>query len=27
VGDGLAVMTEAYQRLHLDALAATSLEP
>ncbi|MBT2371103.1 outer membrane protein assembly factor BamD [Pseudomonas fluorescens] len=26
VGDGLAVMTEAYQRLHLDALAATSLE-
>jgi outer membrane protein assembly factor BamD len=26
VGDGLAVMTEAYQRLHLDELAATSLE-
>lgn len=26
VGDGLAVMTEAYQRLHLDDLAATSLE-
>ena len=26
VGDGLAVMTEAYQRLTLDDLAATSLE-
>ncbi|MBA1191118.1 outer membrane protein assembly factor BamD [Pseudomonas entomophila] len=26
VGDGLAVMVEAYQRLHLDDLAATSLE-
>ena len=26
VGDGLAIMTEAYQRLHLDDLAATSLE-
>jgi outer membrane protein assembly factor BamD len=26
VGDGLAVMTESYQRLHLDELAATSLE-
>ena len=26
VGDGLAVMVEAYQRLHLDELAATSLE-
>src|SRR3990167_6220078 len=26
VGDGLAVMTEAYQRLHLDTLATTSLE-
>ncbi|MGV8844273.1 MAG: outer membrane protein assembly factor BamD [Pseudomonas sp.] len=26
VGDGLAVMTEAYQRLNLDELAATSLE-
>jgi outer membrane protein assembly factor BamD len=26
VGDGLAVMTEAYQRLTLDELAATSLE-
>lgn len=26
VGDGLAVMTEAYQHLHLDDLAATSLE-
>ncbi|WP_314560830.1 outer membrane protein assembly factor BamD [uncultured Pseudomonas sp.] len=26
VGDGLAVMTEAYQRLHLDDLASTSLE-
>ena len=26
VGDGLAVMTEAYQRLNLDDLAATSLE-
>ena len=26
VGDGLAVMTEAYMRLHLDELAATSLE-
>nr|BFE94074.1 hypothetical protein GCM10020185_46100 [Pseudomonas brassicacearum subsp. brassicacearum] len=26
MGDGLAVMTEAYQRLHLDELAATSLE-
>ncbi|MDF2489201.1 MAG: putative competence lipoprotein ComL, partial [Pseudomonas sp.] len=26
VGDGLAVMTEAYQHLHLDELAATSLE-
>jgi outer membrane protein assembly factor BamD len=26
VGDGLAVMVESYQRLHLDDLAATSLE-
>jgi outer membrane protein assembly factor BamD len=26
VGDGLAIMTEAYQRLSLDDLAATSLE-
>ncbi|WP_213875347.1 outer membrane protein assembly factor BamD [Pseudomonas sp. dw_358] len=26
VGDGLAVMVEAYQRLHMDDLAATSLE-
>ena len=26
VGDGLAVMVESYQRLHLDELAATSLE-
>ncbi|MBM7061496.1 outer membrane protein assembly factor BamD [Pseudomonas sp. UL073] len=26
VGDGLAIMTEAYQRLHLDDLAASSLE-
>ncbi len=26
VGDGLAVMIEAYQRLHLDELADTSLE-
>ncbi|WP_277052642.1 outer membrane protein assembly factor BamD [Zestomonas thermotolerans] len=26
VGDGLAIMVEAYQRLHLDDLAATSLE-
>ncbi|MGW8463068.1 outer membrane protein assembly factor BamD [Pseudomonas sp. CLCA07] len=26
VGDGLAIMTEAYQRMHLDELAATSLE-
>jgi len=26
VGDGLAVMTEAYMRLHLDDLAATTLE-
>ncbi|MDY7561907.1 outer membrane protein assembly factor BamD [Pseudomonas sp. 10B1] len=26
VGDGLAVMVESYQRMHLDALAATSLE-
>ncbi|MFF7706074.1 outer membrane protein assembly factor BamD [Pseudomonas sp. NPDC007930] len=26
VGDGLAVMTEAYQHLHLDDLASTSLE-
>jgi outer membrane protein assembly factor BamD len=26
VGDGLAVMTEAYMRLHLDDLAATSLD-
>ena len=26
VGDGLAVMVEAYQRMHLDQLASTSLE-